>query len=307
MDGILEMSKSKVLLVCLCLVAITLAQFGAGNRGVLAQFDAQQDQADLLLPLMLNQFIFGPGAVTGRVIDASNGTGLFGAMVCLPTMECSSTNTQGYYTISANPGEQQLSASNAGYFSIIKTVEVIGGHTVELNFALSPYLTGGNVELRIVLTWDPSPTWPPDQVENDLDAHLWLEALLPAHVYFEEKGDCTTYPNACLEADYRRGFGPETIAIRQLEPETIYHYGVLNYNQGANGVPLINFTAAHLEVYDEDGLLTSFDVPQTPLGGNFWYAFTYSYSPQYGNWIVTPVNCIANYQEDIADIVSQCP
>jgi len=266
----------------------------------------EQEQNDLLLPIMLKQFIFGPGTVSGRVFDASNGLGLADANVCLPTMACTTTNSQGYYTIQASPGEQELTASMTGYFSVIKTVEVVGGYTSELNFALSPYLTGGNVELRIVLTWDPTPTWPPDQVENDLDAHLWLEALLPAHVYFDNKGDCTNYPNACLEADYRRGFGPETIAIRQFEPDTVYHYGVLNYNQGATGVPLINQTSAHVEVYDEDGLVTSLDVPQQPTGGNFWYVFTYTYSPQQGSWMITPINCIADYREDIAEILQQC-
>lgn len=300
------MVKRPALITTCGLLCMLLALNYGIQLSAQAGLDAGDEQGKLLLPLMFNQFIFGPGTVTGRVIDASNGLGLVNASVCLPTMECALTNSQGDYTLSAPPGQQELSASMTGYFSVIKTVDVVGGYTTEQNFALSPYLTGGNVELRIVLTWDATPTWPPDQVENDLDAHLWLEALLPAHVYFDNKGDCTNYPNACLEADYRRGFGPETIAIRQFEPETIYHYGVLNYNQGANGVPLINQTAAHLEIYDEDGLVTSFDVPSTPTGGNFWYAFTYTYSPQQGTWVVTPINCIADYREGIEEIIQQC-
>jgi hypothetical protein len=194
-----------------------------------------------------------------------------------------------------------------GYYPVIKDVFIIGGDSVELNFAISPYITGGNIELRAVLTWDSTPYWPPDSVENDLDAHLWLDAILPVHVFYDNKGDCTTYPNACLETDFRTGFGPETLAVRQFEPDTLYYFGILNYNQGTNGVPLIRDTGAHLEVYNETGVVASYEVSASQGDGNFWYIFMYRYSPQQGSWVLTPKNCIAYYSSDIQDIVSQCP
>lgn len=281
------------------------------SEGILRSFpasaDPEDDQYDILLPLMLQQYNFGPGQITGRVIDAANGRELGGVSICLNPLECASTNLEGEYTITTFPGDRQMSASLTGYYTIEKYVFVIGGDAVELNFALSPYITGGNIELRAVLTWDPIPVWPPDQVENDLDAHLWLDAILPVHIQYDNRGDCTTYPNACLESDARQGSGPETVAIRQFEPETVYYYGVLNYNQGASGVPPIKDTGAHLEVYDETGLVASYDVNSMQGNGNFWYLFTYSYSPQQGTWVMTEKNCIVFYSEDIQDIIDQCP
>jgi hypothetical protein len=267
----------------------------------------EDDQYDMLLPLALGDYNFGPGEVSGRVIDAANGRGLQGVSICLNPQECATTNHDGLFTTTTFPGDRQLTASLTGYYPVVKDVFVLGGDNVELNYALSPYITGGNIELRAVLTWDSAPYWPPDQVENDLDAHLWLEAILPVHVYFDNKGDCTTYPNACLETDFRTGFGPETLAVRQFEPDTVYYFGILNYNQGTNGVPSIIDTGAHLEVYDETGVVASYDVANSQGDGNFWYTFTYTYSPQQGSWVLTPKNCIVYYSSDIQDIIDQCP
>ena len=273
-----------------------------------ASANVDDDQYEILLPLILNRYNYGPGEVAGRVIDASNGRGLEGVSICFtPQDYCVITLQDGSYSVSNFPGDQQVTASLTGYYSVIKDVYVIGGDTVELNFALSPYITGGNIELRAVLTWDSTQFWPPDHAENDLDAHLWLDAILPVHVFFDNKGDCTNYPNACLETDFQTGFGPETVAVRQFEPDTVYYFGVLNYNQGANGVPLIRDTGAHVEVYDETGVVASFDVTSSQGDGNFWYIFTYNYSPQQGSWVLTPKNCIVYYSSDIQDIIDQCP
>lgn len=300
------MGKRLILAGITAIIAL-LMLYAESSHGYSAKASGEDDQDGIYLPLILKRYNFGPGEVTGRVIDAANGRGLGGVSICFNPQDCVLTLQDGSYTITNFPGGWQVTASLTGYYPVIKEVFVIGGDTVELHFALSPYLTGGNIELRAVLTWDSTPYWPPDQVENDLDAHLWLDALLPAHVFFDAKGDCTTYPNACLETDFRTGFGPETLAVRQFEPDTLYYFGVLNYNQGTNGVPLIKDTGAHLEVYNETGVVASYDVASSQGDGNFWYLFTYSYSPQQGAWVLTPKNCIAYYSSDIQDIISQCP
>ena len=264
------------------------------------------DPSRILLPLMM-RYNFSPGEVSGRVIDAANGRGLAGVSLCSSPEECIVTNPDGSYTAITFPGDRELTASLTGYYPVIKPVYVIGADTVELNYALSSNISGGNIELRAVFTWDSTPFWPPDQVENDLDAHLWLDTILPVHIFYDNRGDCTTYPNACLETDFRRGFGPETLAIRQLEPDTIYYFGILNYNQGANGVPHIKDTGAHVDVYDASGVVASYDAASSQGNGNFWYIFTYSYSSQQGSWVLTPKNCIAYYNSDIQSIISHCP
>ena len=293
-----------VLLIAAVLLAVisgdSLDRFTVSANG-----DA--DPYEILFPLILKQYNFGPGDVVGRVIDAANGKGLAGVSVCFNPQDCAITNQDGSYTATNLAGIRQMTASLTGYYPVVKDVVIVGGDTVDLNYALSPYITGGNIELRAVLTWDSTTHWPPEQVENDLDAHLWLTAILPIHVYFDNKGDCTTYPNACLETDFRQGFGPETVAVRQFEPDTVYYYGILNYNQGASGVPLIVDTGAHLEIYDETGVVAAYDVTDAQGDGNFWYLFTYSYSPQQGAWIMTEKNCIVYYSADIEDIIDQCP
>jgi hypothetical protein len=300
------MGKRLILLGITAIVALLMLT-AESSRGESASANGEDDLDRILLPLMLNRYNTGPGEVTGRVIDAANGMGLGGVSICFNPQDCVLTLQDGSYTATNFPGDRPVTASLTGYYPVIKNVFVIGGDTVELNYALSPYITGGNIELRAVLTWDSTPYWPPDQVENDLDAHLWLDAILPVHVFFDDKGDCTTYPNACLETDFRTGFGPETLAVRQFEPDSIYYFGVLNYNQGTNGVPLIKDTGAHLEVYNETGVVASYDVASAQGDGNFWYLFTYSYSAQQGSWVLTPKNCIAYYSSDIQDILSQCP
>ena len=292
----------------LLIAAIVLAVISGDslNRFTVSA-NGNADPHDILFPLILKQYNFGPGGLVGRVIDASNGSGLSGVSICFNPQECAITNQNGSYSTTNFAGVWQMTASLTGYYPVAKDVLIVGGDTVEFNFALSPYITEGNIELRAVLTWDSTPHWPPEQVENDLDAHLWLTAILPIHMYYENKGDCTTYPNACLETDFRQGFGPETVAVRQFEPDTVYHYGVLNYNQGANGVPLITDTGAHLELYDETGVAASYDVADAHGEGNFWYLFTYSYSAQQAAWILTEKNCIVYYSVDIDDIIDQCP
>jgi hypothetical protein len=158
-----------------------------------------------------------------------------------------------------------------------------------------------NIKMRFVLTWDPTPAWPnpgspSESTPNDLDAHLWLSALIPAHVSSQNQGDCTNYPNACLEVDYQLGFGPETVAIRELEVAK-YFYGVLNYYQDYPGVPPITKSAAKVQIYDENGLVQAFQAP-TSGQGDFWYVFSMDQSGS-----ITPQNCILYYSGG----VPKCP
>jgi hypothetical protein len=275
-----------------------------------AQADGPHDGFSLRFPLLMANY--SPGTISGHVIDASDRSDLANASVCTSPTRCAQTDSSGIYSITADSGPRILTAYAGGHYNVTQQVMAKGGQTVTLNFALSPYLTGGDVDRRMVLTWYANPYWCTPGVsecENDLDAHLWLQAQLPVHIGFDPmnpawRGDCTVYPYSCLEVDTRKGFGPETIAIASFEPLTTYYYGVLNYNQGQPGVPPISETGAHVELYDQNGSLMSFDVPQTGTG-NFWYVFNYTRSS--GDWVVTPVNCIALYDADIENIKAQCP
>jgi hypothetical protein len=66
-------------------------------------------------------------------------------------------------------------------------------------------------QYRVVLRWDRQP--------RDLDAHLWLpEGGTHAHITRLNPGDAAAFPFATHGGDIEAGFGPETIAIFQLQP-----------------------------------------------------------------------------------------
>jgi len=254
----------------------------------------------VFLPIIVGNFNFGPGTVSGMVINASSGAPVNNARVCVYPSKCKTTGTDGKYQITGvDAGGHLLTATADKFNSDSRWMGVVAGGSAKQNFALSPVFTSENVALRVVLTWDPTPTWPnpnppPTGWDNDLDAHLWMAAFTPVHISASNRGDCTVYPNACLEVDYKQGFGPETLAIRKLENAT-YYYGVLNYYQGYPGVPPMVGTSAQVQVYNENGLLYTFHVPSTG-DGEFWYVFSMASD---GNLAVfTERNCITNFSDD---------
>ena len=50
----------------------------------------------------------------------------------------------------------------------------------------------------IVLTWDPTPTWPPNGTVNDLDAHMWLAAITPWHIHLVRTREEIVQLSECL-------------------------------------------------------------------------------------------------------------
>jgi adhesin/invasin len=251
----------------------------------------------VFLPIIGGNFNFGPGTISGLVIDASPGRNpIPDARICIYPTNCTTTGSDGIFQFTeVEAGGHLLSVTADTFNSDSRWIGVMAGKTTTQNFALSPNFTSENVVLRIVLTWDPTPSWSPLGTDNDLDAHMWMTAAFtPWHISATSEGDCTNYPNACLEVDYTQGFGPETVAIRKLENAT-YYYGVLNYYQGYPGVPPMVGTSAQVQVYNENGLLYTFKVPSTG-DGEFWYVFSMASD---GNLAVfTERNCITSFSED---------
>lgn len=246
----------------------------------------------VVLPAVMNGYRQGPGDLSGKVVDASteNQAAVPGASVCYGT-QCATTNASGYYELKNLPGGGvNLYVSAVGFIPLEQSVNVLAFKTTTANIALSRPLAAGNIATRIVLTWDPTPYWGP--YENDLDAHLWLNIPNPpTHISADDRGDCTTLPNACLGENVRRGFGPETIDISGLKIAT-YYYGVLNYNQYQPGVPTITRSKAQVQLYDRDGAVMTFKAPTTGEG-NFWYVFS-MVSVDGKAAVITPVNCITD-------------
>jgi hypothetical protein len=265
-----------------------------------------QGEYILYLPLVLKDFNSGPGTIQGKVVDSSRpDTPVEEALVCVVSGDgdslCDTTDQDGNYSLSPAPsGLQKVRASKEGYVEVSSNVIVSAGPPVILNFALTQNLFDEMLRLRIVLTWDATPSWPPDHIENDLDAHFWLDAAIPTHIYSDPsyQGDCTNYPSACLEVDHRNGFGPETIAVRQLE-NAMYYYGVLNFNDGRPGVPPLSQLAPKVYVYDLDGLLQEFQLT-SPGSGEFWYVFSMDAAG-----VITEKNCLISLPAE--GELPQCP
>ena len=241
--------------------------------------------AKAYLPIILRRPALSPGTVTGRVVNAVNAQGISGAQVCVLPNQCTTTNSQGNYTITnVGAGARTVRASANGFVTLQQATNVPGGGTVTLNFALSPVL--GQGEIRIVLTWGATP--------RDLDSHLWLPPANPFHIYFANKGNCTVFPYACLDVDDVSSYGPETVTIKQRFNGT-YVYGVYNWSNDA----AITASGGRVQVYGASGLVAQFDVP-TSGSGRWWYVFDLNGS----NGQITPRNVIqssqpGSYGEDV--------
>jgi hypothetical protein len=284
-----------------------------------------QKQADapvqMLLPITVKKFSFGNGTVTGKVINASLGTYVPGAQVCWRS-NCVYSNDGGEYTLEnvAN-GSQTLTASKEGFVTADQEAYVAGSTVNYQDIAIIPDLYLSGLKYRILTTWDATECWhDPNSTDcwpNDLDVHMWIEPVpLNYHIgyYFHynplsdldenwlDYGDCYgLFPNACLEKDSQWGYGPETMAIKQLEYNKIYYFGVRNYNQGQPGVPPISQTGARVRLYDLSGLAKTYLVPTNIENFNFWYVFKLdnTFDPP----VITDENCIITY----SDNPPQCP
>jgi hypothetical protein len=262
------------------------------------------------LPLIAKNWVDAPGNITGRVTDAglqnSDANGVNGVKVCYRDT-CTTTADRiidhitkpGYYTLNnIPPGYQVLDATAATYVPQTAGVSVVGNQTVTLNIAITTKLNYISIVFRFIVTWRTEQTWPcpldNTTTPNDLDSQLWMVGpSYSTHIDpYNNPEKCTNYPYACIAADATYGSGPETIDIQQLPGETAYYFGVLNYNYGTCGVPPITSSMAQIQVYNQDGLMQTYQVPGSG-DGNLWYAFEFDSSGTF-----TPTNCITWYQGD---------
>lgn len=201
----------------------------------------------------------GGGTVTGTVVDATTGSGLYGATVSVSGQSISSTSDySGNFTLSNVPaGSRTIDFSHSSYTNRSESVSVSDGFTTDMgNITLSPTVFGDDI--RAVLTWGASP--------SDLDFHV----LTPGgqHIYY----GITTGTGINLDVDDTSGYGPETITITTQETGT-YTFYVHNYS-GSTSTTLSN-SGARVEVYDSTGLIRTVNV----AGGsnsleNYWSVLT---------------------------------
>jgi hypothetical protein len=179
-------------------------------------------------------------------------------------------------TVSLTSGRgYAIAVTRTGYIDAVSNIFVntFDPDTIDTGVIALPG-TGFEDELRIVLTWDVTP--------SDLDAHLTGPAGDGSrfHIYWDNRnaysGDNELI--ARLTNDRRTGYGPETIAIYTLIPG-IYRYTVHNYS--ANTVQedslLVTRSEARVRVFDGNSVIASFSIggeegPENSLG-NAWQVF----------------------------------
>lgn len=224
--------------------------------------------------------------LTGKVTDAFNGNPIAGATVSVSGLSAT-TDNNGDYTINNVPpgmlnadfladntlgeapltvnfsdlssdGANTVTCSKTGYITYINNqVNIPENGTLNLNISLSPTLAEG--EMRFVLNWSDSP--------SDLDSHLNTPEIEGStyHVYYSDQGSATSAPYAALDHDVTSGYGPETMTIYQMF-SGVYQYYIYNYS----GSPDITTSQAVIQIYNENGLLQTLQVPTSGVG-RYWY------------------------------------
>ncbi len=79
-----------------------------------------------------------PGKIYGYVYSQSTGQAIPGATVTVEGVGSTTTDSNGYYEITVDPGTYTVQASADGYYSSQKTVTVNSGESVRADFALQP-------------------------------------------------------------------------------------------------------------------------------------------------------------------------
>jgi hypothetical protein len=237
----------------------------------------------------------GSGVVEGKVSDARSSDPIEGATVCLEGSSlCDSTGEDGYYRLEQVPsGGFTFEASSplSDYESVTKDAVIQSDSTIQLDFVLLPILFEG--EIRIVLTWDSTLSWPPYDTPNDLNLHMWTNLDSPNHhIFIGNTGNCTNLeviPYACYESDEQYGSGPDAIVMREDDGD-VFSFAVLNYYADRIGVPPITSLNAKVAVYDSSTLLAEYQVPPTG-DGDLWYVFDLEFGE------IVPYNCLVQYNE----------
>lgn len=220
--------------------------------------------------------------LTGMVSDAFNGDPVAGATVEIAGLS-TTTDSEGNYTITNIPagtlnadfnadvtqgdaplsvnfsdqsseGAQTVTCSKTGYITYINNQVIIEpGQTLNLNISLSQTLLEGS--MRFVLNWGASPL--------DIDSHLNTPSIegQTYHIYYGSQGSATSAPYAALDHDVTSGYGPETMTIYQMFEGT-YQYYIYNYS----GSPEITTSQAVLQIYNDNGLMQTLQIPTTGTG-----------------------------------------
>jgi hypothetical protein len=150
--------------------------------------------------------------------------------------------------------------SKEGYITADFSFEVIVGTIFYNRFTVSPIIDMGSI--RIVLEWDRRP--------DDLDLHLQKTGSY--HISFHDK-IASNDGMVRLDLDAMKGYGPETITIKNVDDNAEYLCYVHDYsNKNHPKSKTLSRSKARILVYGEGQLLHIYEMNEVQRG-NKWNVF----------------------------------
>lgn len=106
--------------------------------------------------------------------------------------------------------------------------------------------------VKIILDWGEYP--------RDLDAHVQNERY---HVYYSNMSE----PGIMLDRDDTNSFGPETITIKEPDPNSVFKYYIVNYSDGGNyNSSRLSNSGAKVSVYLNNEYKGTYEVKPNQVG-----------------------------------------
>jgi len=242
----------------------------------------------------------GAGDVSGRILNALDGTGVGGLTVDLrgginvtsgPIVATTTTASDGSYAFAGlSAGHYTAEVSSEGYSTSYFTLVCIGGvSTPDQNATVTPVLSPG--ETRIILTWGETP--------SDLDSHLTgpLPDATRFHMYYPlaEANDGSDWPDQVqLDLDDVTSYGPETTTILS-QMDGVYRFSVHDYtNRDSTSSYALSDSWAQVRVYRGSDVVATYYVPAHEEG-TLWTVFEMRWDT------ITPINAMS-YESTASEV-----
>ena len=230
--------------------------------------------------MMLRENMTAPGVISGNVINALTGYSLSettyevrqGWNVHEGDTVASGSLSDGYYTLTLDPGHYTISISKDEFVTSHVNVTVVANENTTRNISVTPDGIGMDGSgFRVVLTWGATP--------SDLDSHLYK------YDQYGNEGFHTWYSNknyyqggsleANLDVDDTSSYGPETSTVYILDENAVYDFYVQDYsNRGNSSSTAMSNSDAQVMLYQGNSLIAVFNI-QTNRAGTYWHVFRF--------------------------------
>lgn len=202
------------------------------------------------------------GKLVLRFINAENGKPVEAASIEIEGIGKYSTDMQGKVLIDSVPDKTYAFHFNKdGFIPATYNFEVVAGTIFYNRFSVSPAIDFG--ALRVVLDWGRNPA--------DLDLHVIKEG--DYHISYQNM-HVTKDGTARLDRDDLKGFGPETITVKNIDNAATYTCYIKNFtDKNSPNSSALSKSKARVQVYSNNQLMKSYTI-SVDQKGTSWMVFT---------------------------------